>query len=153
MFLLGLFLCFAFESSAYVNSLPKSTPTEIADLTADEVENYTLRDTEHRLGRKMKWHERLAFKHAKRKVKKQRTKQTEVDESSRVDGLAIAGFATAIVGLFVATLVLSTVALIFCIIALSNIKRTGRKGRGLAIAGIVLSIIGLVIILIALGNM
>jgi len=55
------------------------------------------------------------------------------------DGLAIAGF---ILGLLWFGWLGSILAVIFCHIALHNMKRTHASGRGLAIAGLILGYIG-----------
>ncbi len=62
----------------------------------------------------------------------------------RTNGMAIAALVVGIVGgLFV---VGSIVGLVLGIVALSQIRRTGEKGRGLAVAGIVLSCAWIVLI-------
>jgi hypothetical protein len=56
--------------------------------------------------------------------------------AGRVNGFAIASFVLGLAGFMLVTLVLSVV---FGIIALAGIRKTGGRGKGLAIAGLVLS--------------
>jgi hypothetical protein len=53
-------------------------------------------------------------------------------EPKGTDGFAIAGFVLSIVGFIL-------LSVIFCVLALRRIKRSGKGGRGLAIAGLVIS--------------
>ncbi|GMA24783.1 hypothetical protein GCM10025864_25420 [Luteimicrobium album] len=63
-----------------------------------------------------------------------------------MSGLAIASFVLSLVWLWG---VGSILALVFGLVALRQIKRTGQRGRGFAIAGVVIS--GVTILLLVLG--
>ena len=67
----------------------------------------------------------------------------------RVEGLSLASFLVAIVGLLVATIILAPTAAILGIIGLSKINKYPDmySGRGFAIAGIIIGIVGLILIL------
>jgi hypothetical protein len=71
----------------------------------------------------------------------------------QTQGLAIAGFLASVVGLFIASIPLGLLAIIFGGISLKKIRRSqGRlKGRGLAIAGIVIGIIDVVVMIALLA--
>jgi hypothetical protein len=64
----------------------------------------------------------------------------------KTEGLGLAGFISGLVGLFVASIPLGIIAVIFGSISLSKIKKQPRrfKGRGFAIASIILGIIDVV---------
>jgi Domain of unknown function (DUF4190) len=70
--------------------------------------------------------------------------------AGRVNGFAIASFVLGLAGFMLVTLVLSVV---FGIVALAGIRRTGGRGRGLAIAGLVLSGVWVLLfaVIIAIG--
>jgi hypothetical protein len=71
----------------------------------------------------------------------------------QTQGLAVAGFISSVVGLFIASIPLGLLAIIFGGISLKKIRRSqGRlRGRGLAIAGIVIGIIDVVVMIILLA--
>ena len=73
----------------------------------------------------------------------------------KTEPLAIAGFVSSLVGLFVAGILLGTLGVVFGAISLRKIKREpGRfKGRGLAIASIIVGIIAVVGAIIVLAAM
>ncbi|NQX29966.1 DUF4190 domain-containing protein [Microbacteriaceae bacterium VKM Ac-2854] len=54
----------------------------------------------------------------------------------------------AIIG-FIASFFVSVVGIILGFVALSQIKRTGERGRGLAIAGIIIGFVSIVVVIIA----
>jgi len=67
---------------------------------------------------------------------------------------AIIGFISSIIGIFFAGIILGTLAIVLCAIALGKIKEnSGMKGRGLAIAGIVIGIIAVLGALIVISMM
>jgi len=74
-------------------------------------------------------------------------------EPAKTEGLAIAGFVSGLVGLFVASIPLGALAVVFGAISLSKIKKNPQrfKGRGLAIASIILGIVDVVLMLILLA--
>lgn len=67
------------------------------------------------------------------------------DINERWNVFAVIGFALAFVS--------QLISLVFCIIALSKIQKTGERGRGLAIAGVIIDIVLIitVILLLAFG--
>ena len=67
-------------------------------------------------------------------------------DDAKTDGMAIAGFITGLVSLFLFGIILGPLGIIFSAIALKRIKRNPekRKGRGLAIAGLILGICGVI---------
>ena len=71
----------------------------------------------------------------------------------QTQGLAVAGFISSVVGLFIASIPLGLLAIIFGGISLKKIRGSqGRlRGRGLAIAGIVIGIIDVVVMIIVLA--
>lgn len=71
------------------------------------------------------------------------------------EGLGIAGFLSGLVGLFIASIPLGIIAIVFGGISLSKIKRNPRvyRGRGLAIASIILGIVDVVGMILVLGSM
>lgn len=71
------------------------------------------------------------------------------------EGLGIAGFLSGLVGLFIASIPLGIIAIVFGGISLSKIKRNPRmyRGRGLAIAAIILGIVDVVGMILVLGSM
>jgi hypothetical protein len=64
-----------------------------------------------------------------------------VTNNKSTNGMAIAGF--------VCSFFVQILGLIFSIVGLSQIKKTGESGRGLAIAGIVISAIGIFLTILA----
>src|SRR6516165_12599321 len=63
--------------------------------------------------------------------------------TGKTDGFAIASL---LLGLFGITVIGAILGIIFGIVALRRVRRTGQPGRGLAIAGLVLSAISLLIV-------
>ena len=72
----------------------------------------------------------------------------------KTEGVGIVGFLSGLVGLFIASIPLGILAVIFGGVSLSKIKNNPRKykGRGLAIAAIILGIIDVVVMLALLGS-
>jgi hypothetical protein len=66
----------------------------------------------------------------------------------RTNALAIASLVASIAGLFTCGIG-NILGLIFGVVGLSQIKRTGEGGRGLAIAGIVISVLTFVLLVVA----
>jgi len=64
-------------------------------------------------------------------------------DERQVEGFGIAGLAAGVVGLFIATIPLGVVAIVFGAISLSRIKKNPKKyrGRGLAIASLILGLV------------
>jgi hypothetical protein len=71
----------------------------------------------------------------------------------KTEGLGLAGFLSGLVGLFIASIPLGIIAVVFGGISLSKIKKNPQrfKGKGFAIASIILGIIDVVAMLILLG--
>jgi hypothetical protein len=72
---------------------------------------------------------------------------------AKTEGLGLAGFLSGLVGLFIASIPLGIIAVVFSGISLSKIKKDPRrfKGKGFAIAGMVLGIVDVVGMIILLG--
>lgn len=137
----------AIESRASTNSFAKS-PSESL-LSVEKGQPTVSIDS-----RELSFKEKIALKVLKRKLKKaSKVKKLDAADQTQMDGLAIAGFVTGIVGLFVFGIILGALAVVFSAIALKRIKREPEKrsGRGLAIAGLVLGIIGVVGALVVLA--
>ena len=60
------------------------------------------------------------------------------------NGMAIAGLVCGIVGIFIASIILGPLAIVFGGVGLSR-ARAGGGGRGMAIAGVVLGVVDLVL--------
>ncbi len=76
------------------------------------------------------------------------------DSAPKMEGLSVAGFISAIVGLLVAGLILGALAIIFGAIGLGKISSNPGKysGQGFAIAAIIIGIIDIVAVLIFLST-
>lgn len=74
---------------------------------------------------------------------------------AKVEGFGLAGFISGLVGLFIASIPLGIIAVVFGGISLSKIKKNPQryKGRGFAIASIILGIVDVVAMLILLGSL
>jgi len=80
------------------------------------------------------------------------TAYKSANSDARVDGFAVAGFVTSLVSLFIAGIILGSIAIIFSAIALMRINKSDgtKRGRGLAIAGLIIGIVGVVLTAILL---
>lgn len=69
------------------------------------------------------------------------------------NGLAIASLVCGIVGFIILGIILGTLALIFGLVALNQISKSGgaQKGRGMAIAGVVLGPIDVIAAIVIVG--
>ena len=78
------------------------------------------------------------------------TKDKPSTSPTKTNGMAVAGFVCALATTF--TGISAILGLIFSIVGLSQIKKTGEDGRGLAIAGIIISsvlmFIGIIVIIL-----
>lgn len=120
-------------------ALPASLSS--ADLTREAVES--------KIGRKLKFKERVILSVARGKLKgAERRAAKKANGGGPTDGFAIASLVCGILGLFVG--VTAIPALVFGIISLNRINRDPQylKGKGMAIAGIVLG--GIVILALLL---
>ena len=103
-----------------------------------KVSSLTRTDIEKQIGRKLNFKERIAWVIAKKQMKEliysEPTKETNQN---------------AIIGLFLAYLI-PPIGLVFCLIALSQIKKNPEKysGKGLAIAGIVIVVVEIVALIV-----
>ncbi len=95
------------------------------ELSKKDFKKLSIPDMETILGREMTDVEKTAFKTDKKKF----VKATNMVEVKRTNTMAIIGFVT--------SLILPPLGIIFGIIALTQIKKSGEAGRGWAIAGIV----------------
>jgi hypothetical protein len=128
---------------------PSSTFTP-ADLSREAVET--------KLGRKLKFTERIALSIARKKAKKQARKRAKngPGDGTVTDTPSLLALIFGIIGIpltfvFGIGILFSIAALVLGIVGLGRIKREEgyRKGRGLAITGIVLG--GLMLLLLLLG--
>ncbi len=109
---------------------------------------------QQKIGRKLKFKERIALKLVKRKLRKYaHSSGVQAEEATKANGMAVAGFVLGLVSLLVAGVILGTLAIIFSAIALNKIRMNpGMGGRGLAIAGLILGVIGVVGALVYLAS-
>jgi hypothetical protein len=121
-------------------------------LTAEEFITLDRREVEDRLGRKLKWRERLAFRSTQRQVK-YRLENPDQDDYGQSNGYAIAGFVCAVVGIFIFGIILGTLGIVFSAIGLSRSNNRGYRGRGLAIAGLVCGIVAVVGALVVISTL
>jgi hypothetical protein len=122
-----------------------TVPSEAAVVTPDQAGalTYSLEDlqrdkVEARLGRKLKFKEKVGLWILKKRVKRQERRAKRAQRGTGpVDGLAIASFICGILGFLGITAI---AAVVLGIISLSGFSRDPgfRTGRGFAIAGIVL---------------
>ena len=76
------------------------------------------------------------------------TSQQPNNVNTKTNGLAIGGFVLSLVAFAIATILLAPISAILSSVALTQVQKSGEKGKGLAIAGIVISIAGIVIVII-----
>lgn len=157
LFTACLFFAAPLEAALAAPALPAQTETISA------VEHLSREAVEAKLGRKLKFTERIALSVVRGKAKKQARKLAKNGpDGTKVDGLSLASMILGI--LSIVGLVLVPVAILFAIaalvlgiIGLSNINRNPGylSGRGYAITGIVLGggllfLVMLVVVLFAL---
>lgn len=132
-FILIIFLFNTFELEASSGSVvePASVTQTKGKGKNNNAKYYSIKELEHLLGRKMNLAERIVFKlHKKKFVKPDYATGANPEENATTNVWAIVSLVTAIF--------LPPLGIVFGIIALNQIKRTGQKGQGLAIAGIVI---------------
>lgn len=146
----------SYEAKAVVVPTPNQDAKveSIFDLDREDLLNLGQEELAREMGRPLTFKEKLALRPVKRRLAKNAELHGEAAlEQVGTDGLAIAGFVTGVVSLFVFGIVLGILGIVFSSVALKRIKREPetRKGRGLAIAGLVTGIVGVVgwIILVA----
>lgn len=119
-------------------------PTEISakDLSREAVEQ--------KIGRKLKFKERVALALARGKMKRAERRGSRPQAGGPTDGFAIASLVCGILGLFL--LFTAIPALVFGIISLGRINRDPQylRGKGMAIAGIILGGLGVLALFIIL---
>jgi len=131
--------------AAFVPAAAADAETTVtsADLTREAVEA--------KLGRKLKFKERLGLSVARGKMKRaeRRKAKGKPRADGPTDGMAIASLVLGILGLLF--IIPAVPALVLGILSLSRIKRNPQylKGKGMAIAGIVMGGLVVAIILIA----
>jgi len=109
------------------------------------------------LGRKLTLGEKLALPLIKKKLAKGVSAAGAVRQGN-TDGMAIAGFVTGLVSIFIFGIILGILGIVFSSLALKRIKREPdtRSGKGLAIAGLILGLVGvigaLIFVLIAVSG-
>lgn len=124
-----------------------TTAVSVFDLSPVTLVNGSKAELEDAIGRKLTFKEKIALKLVKKKLKKHKELDPKVAfEQTKTDAMAVAGFVTGLVSLFIFGIILGILAIVFSSIALKRIKREPEAltGRGLAVAGLVLGIIGLV---------
>lgn len=144
--LLGLFVCLfliispAEAAFGVASEVTTETTITLADLERSAVEK--------KLGRKLKFKERIALSFVRGKAKRQARKERKPRTDGPTDGFAIASLVCGILGFL--TGITAIPAIVFGIISLSNIEKNPQylRGRGMAIAGIILG--GIVVLLILL---
>lgn len=117
----------------------------ILDLSSQELTLLDHQAIEKKMGRSLKWKEKIALKWAKRKAKKATKKQHRKNShDGGTDAMAIAGFVLGVLGLLYWGFILGLLGVIFSAIALRRIKRNpSLGGRSLAIAGLVTGIVAI----------
>ena len=146
----AILLVITLSSAAVVPNQPIQNITQSDNLEKVEnfekgklvyVEGMKRSDVETFLGRKLNLPEKLAFLLDKKGVVEKLTNSP--GEKNGFNGLAIAGFASAVVGFIFLPLVFCTVGVVLSAIAMGQTKKKNKGGRGLAIAGLVAGIVGL----------
>jgi hypothetical protein len=120
------------ENSATTENLEKGKLVYHEGMKKSDIENF--------IGRKLNLSEKISFL-VDKKATVERLSNTQAERNG-FNGLAIAGFASAVVGIFLLPVVFSSVGLVLSAIALSQIKKKNQGGKGLAIAGLVAGIVG-----------
>ncbi|WP_282779875.1 DUF4190 domain-containing protein [Phaeodactylibacter xiamenensis] len=144
-----LAICFVFNSFRGHAAVMPAVDTgdrqaSVFDLSPESLVSKSKSELQAEIGRKLTLKEKIALKFVKRKLKKNKDLSPRgALEQAEIDGLAIAGFVTGLVGIFILGIILGTLGIVFSAIALSRIKKEPevRTGKGLAIAGLVLGII------------
>ncbi|MEO0732738.1 MAG: DUF4190 domain-containing protein [Bacteroidota bacterium] len=119
-------------------------------------QQYKRATVEKRLGRKLKFKERIALSVVRGKLKRQHRRATRPRNGGPADGFAIASLVCGILGWF--TGITAIPALILGFVSLSRFKRDPqyRTGKGMAIAGIILGglviLLGLIILVLLLSG-
>lgn len=118
---------------------PSALPAAEKPLTAlskAEIKKLSVTDMEKYMGRKMSRLEKSAFKLNKKKY----AEYVKMEKDGRTNTMAIVGF--------VCSLIISPLGLIFGIIALGQIKKSGERGRGWATAAVIIGAVGTILGLI-----
>lgn len=105
-------------------------------------------DLEIKLGRKMSLFEKVSFF-----LNKRRTAENifgKPEQKKGISGLTIAGFTSAVVGLFFLPALFSTAGLVLSAISMVQSKKHNQEGRGLAIAGFIAGIAGVAFLIVSL---
>ena len=75
------------------------------------------------------------------------------DDAPTGNGVALAAFICGFVGLFVAGVLLGSVAVVLGVIGLNRVKRERRRLKGLAVLGILLGVVAIVGALVVIASM
>jgi hypothetical protein len=136
----GLFFAFILIVTTSASVIEPSTlPAAEKPLTAlskAEIKKLSIVDMEKYMGRKMSRLEKSAFKLNKKKF----AAYVNMEKEGRTNTMAIVGF--------VCSLIISPLGLIFGIIALGQLKRSGERGRGWATAAVIIGALGTILGLI-----
>ncbi len=150
--LLSVFICifiFTTSSSAFVHAPKVNSAVEQSQtITNNDLVDLSRKELETKMGRKLKFGERIAIGIVKRKLKQERKRAGNNEPGEvKMDGLGIAGFVCGVVGIFTFGL-LSILAIVFSAIALGRINRDPERirGKGLAIAGLVLGVLSVLLL-------
>ena len=134
---------------------PQVEVHSVYELSTDDILSLDRHALQQKIGRKLKFKERIALKMVKRKLKKNaKLTPDEAKAELGTSGMAVASFVLGLLSLFVAGIILGVLAIIFSAIALNKIRENpGMGGKGLAIAGLVLGIVGVVGALVVLSTL
>lgn len=145
--LLLLSLVFATSSAGVItaDNTSSTTPTteltsttdaaqqSIYELSKKELRKISVKEMEKMLGREMTGLEKTAYKLNKKKF----VEFNKMAEDGRTNTMAIVGF--------VSSLLIPPLGLIFGLIALGQIKKSGEKGRGWALAAVIIGAVGTIV--------
>jgi hypothetical protein len=147
--LVTLLFVFAGTANAAFAPAVATTPEVETTLTSTDLSRDAV---EAKLGRKLKFKERVALSIVRGKAKRaERRKAKGQNDGGVTDGFAIASLVCGVLGLFL--LFPAIPALVFGIISLGKIEEEKyyRKGKGMAIAGIALGGVVILTFLLLVG--
>jgi hypothetical protein len=156
--LFAIFLLSTLTSAVIIpnQNISKREETEISkaenafsDKQFGYVKEMEIGDIESRIGRKLKFLEKISFIFDKKGTSEKLLLHQESKKG--ISGLTIAGFTSAVVGLFFLPALFSTAGLVLSAISMVQAKKNKQEGRGLAIAGFVLGIVGVAVLILTLA--
>lgn len=141
-----LILLFTISTSSAAVTPAKETSSTVVEVSAADL---TRDAVEAKLGRKLKFKERVALSIARGKVKRAERRKAR-SRGGATDGLAIASFVCGVLGLFIFFTAIP--ALVLGIISLGRYSRGEYyTGKGLAIAGVVMGGVVVFLFLLLVG--